>query len=53
MMRKVLTLALVGIALIFPLAMRAQAGDQDAAKNAAQARAALNAMVQALGGRRG
>ncbi len=50
MMRKVLTLALVGIALIFPLAMRAQAGDQDAAKNAAQARAALNAMVQALGG---
>lgn len=28
----------------------AQAGDQDAARNAAQARAALNAMVQALGG---
>ncbi len=50
MMRKVFTLALVGMALIFPQAMRAQAGDEEAQKNAAQARAALNAMVQALGG---
>ena len=33
-----------------PAAGRAQTGDQDAAKNAAQARAVLNGMVQALGG---
>ncbi|MGB7264682.1 MAG: hypothetical protein WBC92_04170 [Terracidiphilus sp.] len=49
-MRKVLTAALVGMALMAPRATRTQTGDQEAAKNAAQARAALNAMVQALGG---
>ena len=48
-MRKVLT-ALVLTLLLAPLATRAQDGDQEAAKNTAQARAALNAMVQALGG---
>lgn len=41
---------LAALALLAPLAMRAQNSDQEAAKNAAQARAALNAMVQALGG---
>ncbi len=42
------TLAVLMLAA--PTLLPAQAGDQDAAKNAAQARAALNAMVQALGG---
>ena len=36
--------------LAAPHAMRAQAADDDAAKNAQQARAALDRMVQALGG---
>ena len=47
---KILVAALPAIALMTPLAMSSQNGDQDAQKNAAQARAALNAMVQALGG---
>jgi type II secretory pathway pseudopilin PulG len=50
MMRKVLTAAAMVMALIAPRAMGAQTGDQEASKNAAQARAALNAMIQALGG---
>ena len=49
-MRKIFTAILAVTALLAPHAMRAQTGDQDAQKNAAQARAALNAMVQALGG---
>jgi hypothetical protein len=48
-MRKIVTAALALLALMAPQAMRAQTG-QEAAKNAEQARAALNAMVQALGG---
>ncbi len=36
--------------LVWPLAPRTQTGDDDAAKNAQQARNALDAMVQALGG---
>ena len=47
-MGKVLTTALV--LLMMPHGAQTQAGDQEAAKNAQQARAALNAMVQALGG---
>ncbi len=49
-MRRTLTAILALTAVFAPLAARSQAGDQEAAKNAAQARAALNAMVQALGG---
>jgi len=49
-MRKIFLLVLVAIALSAPCATYTQNGDQEAAKNAAQARAALNAMVQALGG---
>jgi hypothetical protein len=49
-MRRTLTAVLAITTLVAPLAARAQAGDQEAQKNAAQARAALNAMVQALGG---
>ena len=48
-MRKVLPVALAVLALMAPHATRTQTDDA-AAKNAAQARAALNAMVQALGG---
>lgn len=51
-MRKFLPFAVALCLLIAPQATPAQTqiGDQDAAKNAAQARAALDAMVQALGG---
>ncbi len=49
-MRKVLPVALAMLVLVAPHAARTQAIDQEAAKNAAQARAALDAMVQALGG---
>jgi hypothetical protein len=49
-MRRILTAVLAITTLLAPRAMRAQNGDQEAQKNAAQARAALNAMVQALGG---
>jgi hypothetical protein len=49
-MRKILPFALIMIFLLATPAMRAQASDPEAAKNAAQARAALDAMVQALGG---
>ena len=48
--RKFLPVALAMFLLLAPLAMRAQSADPEAAKNAAQARAALDAMVQALGG---
>ena len=48
-MRKVLPVALAVLALMAPHVTRTQTDDA-AAKNAAQARAALNAMVQALGG---
>ncbi len=49
-MRRVLPVALAVLSLVAPPAARTQTGEQDAAKNAAQARAVLNAMVQALGG---
>jgi hypothetical protein len=50
-MRKVLTTAaLVALAMMAPQATRTQTGDQEAAKNAAHARAALDAMVTAMGG---
>lgn len=49
-MRKFLPAALAMFLVVATLAMRAQAPDPEAAKNAAQARAALTAMVQALGG---
>jgi hypothetical protein len=49
-MRKILPVALAMFLLLAPQAARAQAGDPEAAKNAAQARASLDAMVQALGG---
>lgn len=41
---------LAALLVAAPLALRAQTGDDTAAKNAAQARAALEAMVKALGG---
>ena len=41
---------LLGVLLAAPMAARAQAGDDMATKNASQARAALDAMVKALGG---
>src|ERR1035441_6354909 len=49
-MRKFLPVALAMFLLLAPQAMRAQSADPEAAKNAAQARAALDAMVRALGG---
>ncbi|MGH9599149.1 MAG: hypothetical protein ACRD27_04760 [Terracidiphilus sp.] len=47
---KILTCALAALLAGAPAAMRAQTGNAEAQKNADQARAALNAMVQALGG---
>jgi hypothetical protein len=49
-MRRVHVTALMALMLTSPLAMRAQTDDQTGVKNAHQARAALDAMVQALGG---
>ena len=49
-MGKFLPAALVAVVLAVPAAGRSQSGTQDAGKNAQQARAALDAMVQALGG---
>jgi type II secretory pathway pseudopilin PulG len=49
-MRMILSFVLAATALLMPNLVRAQAVDQEAQKNAAQARAALNAMVEALGG---
>jgi len=49
-MRKVLKVALAAVVLMAPHAMRAQTPDNTADKNAQQARAALDAMVKALGG---
>ena len=49
-MQRILNAALALTALLAPGAMRAQNADQTATKNAEQARAALDAMVQALGG---
>ena len=55
-MRRVFTLALAVLMLAWPLATQTQSppqsqpADDDAAKNAQKARAALDAMVQALGG---
>ncbi len=46
----VLPMALLVLALTAPASARAQSGEQSAAKNTGQARAALDAMVQALGG---
>ncbi len=48
--RKILPVALAMFILVATPAMRAQAADPEAAKNAAQAHAALDSMVQALGG---
>jgi len=47
---KTIPAVLLAITIALPFAVDAQTGDQDAQKNAEQARAALNAMVQALGG---
>ena len=50
-MRRVLPWALAGLLLAAPAITRSQiSGDQDAVKNADQAKAALDAMVQAMGG---
>ena len=49
-MRKILPAALAALILLAPPATPAQVTDQDAAKNATQAHAALDAMVKALGG---
>ena len=46
----VLSVAVAMLMLSWPHAIRAQAADDDAAKNAKQARDALDRMVQALGG---
>ena len=49
-MRKALSVAAAVLMLAWPSVTRTQTGGDDAAKNAQQARAALDAMVQALGG---
>lgn len=49
-MRRVRAMALIALMLVTPLAARTQTAEDAAAKNARQARAALDAMVQALGG---
>lgn len=49
-MRKVLLVLSAAVLLAAPSPARPQAGEADGARNAQQARAALNAMVQALGG---
>ncbi|MGA2888916.1 MAG: hypothetical protein ABSE51_12765 [Terracidiphilus sp.] len=49
-MRKVLPVALAMLLLAVPLTTRTQTTEDAGAKNAKQARAALDAMVQALGG---
>ncbi len=49
-MRRVLPMALVLMLLASPLTMRPQTAEVASQKNAKQARAALDAMVQALGG---
>ena len=48
--RRFLAWTMAGLMLTSPLATRAQTGDDASAKNAQQARKALDAMVQALGG---
>src|ERR1035437_7242421 len=47
---KILPVAAAFLVLAWPVATPAQTGDDAAAKNAKQARAKLDAMVQALGG---
>jgi hypothetical protein len=47
---RLLAVAAAVLMLAWPHAIRTQAGDDDAAKNAQKAHAALDAMVQALGG---
>jgi hypothetical protein len=49
-MRKVLAIAIAALLLAAPHATRTQTGDDAGAKNAKQARVALDAMIQALGG---
>jgi hypothetical protein len=49
-MRRFLPVALAALMLALPLAAQTQADEDAGAKNARQARAALDAMVQALGG---
>ncbi len=49
-MRKVLLVLPAVLLLAAPCAVRTQSGDDTAAQNPRQARAALNAMIQALGG---
>lgn len=50
MIRKIANIGLAAVVSWAPFCLLAQSGNQDAAKNAQQARAALNAMVTALGG---
>jgi len=47
---KILIVVAAGLMLAAPHSMRTQTGDDEAAKNAQKARAALDAMVKALGG---
>ena len=49
-MRRVLSIALATVIVVMPMAARTQSADDAGAKNAQQARAALDKMVQALGG---
>ncbi|HUA92412.1 MAG TPA: hypothetical protein VL991_07580 [Terracidiphilus sp.] len=49
-MRKILPAVMAMLMLAAPVAMWSQTGNDEGAKNAAQARAALDAMVKALGG---
>ena len=49
-MRRILPMAMAALMLVMPHSAHPQTSDADAAKNAQQARAALDAMVQALGG---
>ncbi len=49
-MLRILPAVVAMMMLASPVAMRTQTGDDEGAKNAAQARAALDAMVKALGG---
>jgi hypothetical protein len=48
--KRVLPVAVAVLMMAWPVASRTQAGDDEAAKNAQQARKALDGMVQALGG---
>ena len=47
---QLLRIALVAVLIVLPMTLPAQSGSDDAAKNAQQAHAVLDAMVKALGG---